>query len=49
MKIHQKQRAFLIMKKIGGEQYATLEIQNMESTLNSHSEKLNIKEIWNLV
>jgi len=47
MKIHQKQRAFLIMKKIGGEQYATLEIQNMESTLNSHSEKLNIKEIWN--
>jgi len=47
MKINKRDDAFAVMQKIGGHNYAEIEIDNMLSTLKEGSDKLNLKELKN--
>lgn len=47
MKAGKGEKAFPTLKKIGGEEYAHLEMTNIQSTLNDVSEKVDFKAILN--
>ena len=47
MKANQKEKAYPTLKKIGGEMYAKMEMENIQATLNDVAEKVDFKALFN--